>query len=317
MKIGLDVMGGDFAPEVTVSGAILAYEHLHPHVKLVLIGDEAAIRSICAREKFDPSLFEIVHAPDTIAMGDHPSTAFAKKTQSSIYIGYELLSKEKIDVFASAGSTGAMMVGAMVTVKSIEGILRPAIAIATPRADGKSNVLLDVGLNPDCKPDVLAQYGLLGSLYAEFVYNIPNPKVALLNIGAESEKGNLTTKAAHSLMCESKNYNFIGNVEGNEIFFEKADVIVCDGFVGNVLLKVVEGFSHVAKKRGIADNFFELFNPDNYGGTPVLGINSNVIIGHGASNSEAIKNMILLSQDVVEADLPSKIRKYIKPDEQN
>jgi glycerol-3-phosphate acyltransferase PlsX len=317
MRIGLDVMGGDHAPEVTVLGAISAYSRLHEHVRLVLIGDEQAIRTICAREKFDSSLFEIVDAPDTIDMGGHPSRAFAQKTRSSIYVGYELLSAKKIDAFASAGSTGAMMVGAMYTVKSIEGILRPAIAVATPRIDGKVNVLLDVGINPDCKPDILTQYGLLGSLYAEFVCNIPNPKVALLNIGAEAEKGNLLTKSTHILMNESKDYNFIGNIEGNELFLEKADVIVCDGFVGNVILKVIESFSHIVKSRGIEDPFFELFNPDNYGGTPVLGINSNVIIGHGASNSIAIKNMILLSQGVVEADLPAKIKKYFKSDEQN
>ncbi|MDR1667735.1 MAG: phosphate acyltransferase PlsX [Bacteroidales bacterium] len=317
MRIGLDVMGGDFAPEVTVLGAIAAHGRLHPHARLVLIGDESAVKAICAREGFDSSRFEIVDAPDTITMGDHPSKAFAQKTRSSIYVGYKLLSDGKIDVFASAGSTGAMMVGAMYTVKSIEGILRPAIAVASPRADGRSNVLLDVGLNPDCKPDILNQYGLLGSLYAEFVCNIPHPKVALLNIGSEAEKGNLLTKSAYGLMSESKNYKFVGNIEGYEIFLDKADVIVCDGFVGNVLLKTVEGFSHIVKKRGIQDEFFELFNPDNYGGTPVLGINSNVIIGHGASNSEAIKNMILLSQGVVEADLPSKIKKYFKPDERN
>ncbi|MDR1672242.1 MAG: phosphate acyltransferase PlsX [Bacteroidales bacterium] len=317
MKIGLDVMGGDFAPEVTVQGAISASPRLHPKVKIVLIGDGDAIRAICTREGFDSSRFEIVDAPDTITMGDHPSKAFAQKTRSSIYVGYELLSAGKIDVFASAGSTGAMMVGAMYTVKSIEGIIRPAIAVASPRLDGKVNVLLDVGLNADCKPDVLAQYGLLGSLYAEFVCNIPNPKVGLLNIGSEPEKGDLLTKSAYTLMNESKNYNFIGNVEGHEIFQEKADVIVCDGFVGNVLLKTVEGFSHIAEQKGIRDKFFDSLNPDNYGGTPVLGINSNVIIGHGASNSMAIKNMILLSQDVVEADLPSKIKKYFKPDERN
>jgi glycerol-3-phosphate acyltransferase PlsX len=318
MKIGLDVMGGDFAPEVTVLGAISAYGKLHKDERLVLIGDAEAIVEICTREKFDPARFDIVDAPDTIHMGDHPSKAFAQKTRSSIYAGYELLSAEKIDAFASAGSTGAMMVGAMYTVKSIPGIIRPGIAVATPRADGAVNVLIDVGLNPDCKPDVLYQYGLLGSLYAEFVYNIPNPRVALLNIGAEAEKGDLLTKSAYLLMAASKDYNFIGNVEGHEIFRDKADVIVCDGFVGNVILKAAEGFSHIVKSRGIDDNFFEAFNPDNYGGTPVLGINSNVIIGHGASNSIAIQNMILLAQDVIEADLPAKIKKYFTPsDEQN
>ena len=312
MNIGLDVMGGDFAPEVTVLGAIAAFDHLHREVRLTLVGDAKAILNICNREGFDPSCFDIVDAPDTIQMSDHPAKSFVSKTKSSIYVGYELLCAGKLDAFASAGNTGAMMVGAMQTVKSISGILRPGIAVAAPRADGGNNILIDVGLNPDCKPDVLYQYGLLGSLYAEFVYNIPNPRVALLNIGAEAEKGDNLTKAAYPLMAAASDYNFIGNVEGHEIFNNKADVIVCDGFVGNVILKAAEGFKHILENRGISDDFFESFNPDNYGGTPVLGINSNVLIGHGASNSVAIKNLILLAQNVIEADLPSKIKKFIK-----
>jgi glycerol-3-phosphate acyltransferase PlsX len=243
-------------------------------------------------------------------MSDHPAKAFAQKTKSSIYVGFELLSAGKIDAFASAGSTGAMMVGAMYTVKSIPGIIRPGIASPAPRPDGRMNILIDVGLNPDCKPDVLYQYGLLGSLYAEFVNNIPNPRVALLNIGAEAEKGNNLTKAAYPLMAASKDYNFIGNIEGYEIFQNIADVIVCDGFVGNVVLKEAEGFSQIVKQRGIKDDFFESYNADRHGGTPVLGINANVIVGHGASSSTAIKTMILLAQNIIEADLPSKIRKY-------
>ena len=310
MKIGLDVMGGDFAPEVTVLGAIMAYERLRKDACLVLIGDAKAIEDICKREGFDAACFDIVDAPDIISMSDHPAKTFAQKNRSSIYVGYELLSTGKIDAFASAGSTGAMMVGAMYTVKSIPGILRPGIAAPSPRADGGANVLIDVGLNPDCKPDVLYQYGLLGSLYAEFVNNIPNPRVALLNIGAEAEKGDNLTKAAYPLMAESKDFNFIGNVEGYEIFQNKADVIVCDGFVGNVTLKAAEGFSYIIKQRGIDDNFFEAFNPETYGGTPVLGVNANVIVGHGSSSSKAIKTMISLAQNVIEADLPSKIKKY-------
>ena len=318
MKIGLDVMGGDFAPEVTVLGAISAFDHLFDNSRIVLVGDSKAIADICKREGFDPSRFDIVDAPDTIHMSDHPVKAFSQKTGSSIYVGYELLSVGKLDAFASAGSTGAMMVGAMNTVKSIPGIIRPGIAIKVPRTDGGSNVVIDVGLNPDCKPDVLYQYGLLGSLYAEFVCNIPNPRVALLNIGSEPEKGNILTKSAYPLMAASKDYNFVGNVEGFEMFSDRADVVVCDGFVGNVILKAAEGFGHVMHQKGIIDEFFEACNPDNYGGTPLLGINSNVIVGHGASNSVAIKNMILLAQDVIQADLPSKIKKYFTAnDEQN
>jgi len=311
IKIGLDAMGGDFAPEVTVLGAISAFRHLHENTRLALIGDAQAIVDICRREQFDPECFDIVDAPDTILMGDHPAKAFAQKTRSSIYVGYEMLSAGKLDAFASAGSTGAMMVGAMYTVKSIPGILRPGITAPSPRTDGGTNILIDVGLNPDCKPDVLYQYGLLGSLYAEFVHNIPNPRVALLNIGSEAEKGDNLTKSAYAQMVGAKDFNFIGNVEGHDIFRNKADVIVCDGFVGNVVLKAAEGFCHVVKQRGIKDDFFESFNPDNYGGTPILGVNANVIVGHGASNTKAIKNMILLAQDVISADLPSKIKKYI------
>ena len=319
MKIGLDVMGGDYAPEVTVLGAISALEHLRKGTRVALIGCSKAIVDICKREAVDPSCFDIVDAPDTIKMSDQPAKVFSQKTNSSIYVGYEWLCAGKIDAFASAGNTGAMMVGAMYTVKSIPGIIRPGITAPTPRVDGCGvNILIDVGLNPDCKPDVLHQYGLLGSLYAEFVYNIPSPRVALLNIGSEAEKGDNLTKAAFSLMTASNNYNFIGNIEGHEIFLNKADVIVCDGFVGNVLLKAAEGFKHILHNRGISDDYFESFNPDNYGGTPVLGINSNVIIGHGASNSFAIKNMIMLAQNVIEADLPSKIIKFLSiNDEQN
>ena len=318
MKIGLDVMGGDFAPEITTLGAIAAFEHLRKDARLVLIGDTKAIENICSREGFDSSGFDIVDAPDTIKMSDHLAKTFTQKTNSSIYVGYEMLSNGKLDAFASAGDTGAMMVGAMFTVKSIPGIHRPGIAVAAPRVDGGNNILIDVGLNPDCKPDVLYQYGLLGSLYAEFVHNIPNPRVALLNIGSEAKKGDTLTKATYPLMEASTDYNFIGNVEGHEIFLNKADVIVCDGFVGNVILKAAEGFKQILVNRGIYDDFFESFNPDNYGGTPVLGINSNVIIGHGASNVFAIKNMILLAQNVIEADLPSKIKKIFTPNnEQN
>ena len=312
IKIGLDVMGGDFAPDVTVIGAISVFDRLYNGARIVLIGDSNAIKDICKREGFDSSRFEIVDAPETIQMGDHPVKAFTQKTNSSIHVGYELLNGGKINAFASAGNTGAMMVGAMNSVKSIPGILRPGIPVAAPRTDGGANVLIDVGLNPDCKPEVLYQYGLLGSLYAEFVHNIRNPRVGLLNIGAEAEKGDALTRAAYPLMAASKDYNFIGNVEGYDIFRDRADVIVCDGFVGNVILKMAEGFKHILQDRGVSDEFFELFNPDNRGGTPVLGINSNVIIGHGASNSTAIKNMILLAQEIIQADLPSKIRKYFE-----
>lgn len=313
MRLGLDVMGGDFAPEVTIKGAILAHKLLPSDVELVLFGNENIIRELCSKYDYDPGKFTIFHASEVIEMGDHPAKAFSQKPLSSIFLGFKELEAGNIDAFASTGSTGAMMVGAMYTVKTIPGVIRPTITAAIPRMDGGFTILLDVGINPDCKPDVLYQYAVLGSLYTEFVYKVPKPRVGLMNIGSEEEKGNLLTKATFQAMQGSKEFNFIGNVEGNDLFdFEKVDVIVCDGFVGNVLLKAAESFYKLIRKRNIQDEFFDRFNFENYGGTPVLGVNSNVIIGHGISNDIAIKNMIIHTFDVTKANLPSKIKEVFK-----
>ena len=313
MRIGIDIMGGDFAPEATVLGAILAHKELLSNERIVLIGDQDKINEILKRENVSADSFDIVHASQVIDMHDHPAKAFKKKPDSSIAKGFYLLAKGEIDGFASAGNTGAMMVGAMYTVRVIPGVIRPVITAAIPKPDGSFSTMLDVGLNPDTKPDVLYQYAILGSIYTENVYNIKNPKVGLMNIGSEEEKGNLVTRSAHELMKDSNDFNFIGNIEANEIFDEgKADVIVCDGFVGNVILKEAEAFYTLVKKRKIQDEFFERFNFENYGGTPVLGVNKNVVIGHGISNSKAIKNMILHTKNVIEADLSEKIKEAFK-----
>jgi phosphate acyltransferase len=313
IRIGLDVMGGDFAPGVNIAGTILARKLIKDDAKIVLIGDQPKIEALMkAQNGEDFSKTEIVHASEVIEMGDHPARAFSQKVNSSINLGFQLLQKGEIDGFASAGSTGAMMVGAMYTVKSIPGIIRPAITSPIPKPSGKYSLILDVGLNSDCKPDVLYQYGILGSLYAEYVYGYKKPKVGLLNIGSEEEKGNLLTKAAYQMMAGTKDFNFIGNIEGNDIFNEDVDVVVCDGFVGNIVLKQAEALYHLTKSRNIDDPYFSKFNFENYGGTPVLGINSNVIIGHGVSNDVAIKNMILQTKSVIEANLPTKIKEFFK-----
>lgn len=313
MRIGIDVMGGDYAPEATVLGAILALKELTPDDKLVLIGDERRIQSILEREHVASSGFDIVHTEVFIKMGDHPAKAWALKTNSSISIGYKLLKNGEIDGLASAGNTGAMLIGLRYTVKVIEGIIRPAIASLIPTVEGKPVILLDVGINPDCRPDVLFQYAILGSLYAEHVWNTENPKVGLLNIGLEETKGNLVSKSAYELMKGTKEFNFIGNVEGNDFFSnEKVDVIVCDGFVGNVVLKEAEAFYTMVRKRKIKDEFFERFNFENYGGTPVLGVNSNIVIGHGISNDIAIKSMILYTKSVINAKLTDRIKEAFK-----
>lgn len=313
MRIGIDIMGGDFAPEATVLGAILAQKEMSSDDRIVFFGDQEKIKEILERENANPDNFDIVHASQVIDMHDHPAKAFSKKPDSSIAKGFAYLAKGEIDGFASAGSTGAMMVGAVYSVKSIPGIIRPVITGPIPKPDGSTSIILDVGLNPDTKPDVLYQYAILGSIYAEHVYGIKNPKVGLMNIGSEEEKGNLITKSAHELMKDSSDFNFIGNIEANDIFTEdKADVIVCDGFVGNIILKEAEAFYTLFKKRKLEDEFFEKFNFENYGGTPVLGVNKNVVIGHGISNDVAIKNMILHTKHVADANLSEKIKEAFK-----
>lgn len=309
IRIGIDIMGGDFAPKATTEGAILAQKELNNNVDLVLIGDEKAILSILKEKRVDSALFSIVNAPEVIEMGDHPAKAFAKKPSSSIAVGFHLLKEGKIDGFASAGNTGAMFVGGYMSVKPIPGVLRPCISSVLPKEDGGVNVILDVGANADCKPDVLYQFGILGSLFAEHVCGISNPKVGLLNIGEEETKGNMLATATHEMMKDSSHFNFNGNIESRDIFGDHADVIVCDGFTGNVVLKEAEAFYTLIKKRKIEDEYFNRFNYENYGGTPILGLNKSVVIGHGISNDIAIKNMIVLTADVVEADLPSKIKK--------
>lgn len=308
MKIGIDIMGGDFAPDATVSGAILAQKLLPSTVRLVLIGDEEQIKSCLTKGRANVADFDIVHAPEVITMGEHPTKAFSQKPNSSIVLGFSLLKEKKIDAFASNGNTGAMLVGSMFSAKTISGVIRPCITSILPKENGSMGLILDVGINADCKPDVLYQFGVLGSLFAQHVYGIKNPKVGLLNIGEEPEKGNLVSQAAHGLMKDSKDFNFIGNVEGRDIFSDMSDVVVCDGFTGNIVLKQAEALYTTLKRRGLSDDYFERYNYENYGGTPILGINSTVMIGHGISNDIAVKNMLLLTRDIVEAQLSDKIK---------
>lgn len=308
MRIGVDIMGGDFAPEATVSGAILAKEDLNSNAELILIGDQNQIKNILKEKGYSQDYFEIIHANQTIQNGENPAKAFSQKPWSSIKQGYSLLEEGRIDGFASAGNTGAMMVGAMYTIKPVAGIIRPVITASIPQFNGDFAILLDVGINPDCKPDVLYQYGVVGSIYAQHVYKKENPRVGLINIGEEEEKGNLVVRSAYEMMKGTKNFNFAGNVEGNEIFDSKADVLVCDGFVGNIILKEAEALYKLLRRKGIKDEYFERFNFENIGGTPLLGVNGNIIIGHGISNHIAIKNMIIHTQYVIEANLSEKIK---------
>lgn len=312
MRIGLDVMGGDYAPESTIRGAILAQEILPDSDQIVLFGDQKIINDQLKKENTDPDKFEVIHASEIIGMGEHPLKSYNKKLDSSITKGFKSLKKKQINTFSSAGNSGAMLVGSTYTVNAIQGIIRPCSSVCLPKENGKITILLDIGTNPDPKPDVMYQFAILGSIYAKDVYNIHNPKVGLLNIGQEEEKGNLLTQHTYQLMQGTEDFNFIGNIEGRDLLENIADVVVCDGFTGNVVLKQIEAMHSFLVKRGIEDEYVKRLNYETYGGTPILGINATVVLGHGISTPLAIKNMLLLSKDIYNAGLPGKIRNALE-----
>ena len=288
-------MGGDFAPEAAVKGAVMALDAIGPDSRIVLFGDERRIREVLEAEGCPAERFGIVATSEVIEMGDHPAKAFQAKADSSITVGFGYLAKGGIDGFASAGSTGAMMVGSMYAVKPIEGVIRPTISSIVPTVAGRPALLLDVGLNVD---------------YAEAVLGIGSPRVAVLNIGEEETKGNALSKATYELLKAEPRINFVGNVEGSHIFSGKvADVIVCDGFVGNTVLKMAEGLYRINKALGGGNAFWDAMNYENVGGTPVLGVNAPVIIGHGCSSPAAIRSMILSTEQVVKAGLTAKLQR--------
>ena len=307
MRIGIDIMGGDYAPHEIINGTIQALAELPPQVKLFLFGDLPAIEEGFKKHNADISKVKVVHTTEIIGMNEQATRAISQKPDSSISRGFEYLKKDKIDAFAGAGNSGAMMVGAMFSVKTIPGILRPAICSVVPKENGKWGIFLDVGANADCKPETLQQFAILGSIFMEHVYQLSHPQVGLMNIGEEEEKGNMLSQATHQLLKATKEINFVGNIEGRDMFNDMADVIVCDGFTGNVILKMAESFYSLIRKRHIKDEYFERFNYENYGGTPILGVNAPVVIAHGISSARAIKNMILITIKITQAKLSEKI----------
>lgn len=311
MRIGLDAMGGDYAPKAIVEGAILAQKELSENDKIVLFGRSVDILNVLAENCVSASLFEIVEAEEVIDMHDKPAKAFAKKPNSSMAVGFRYLKEGKIDSFASAGNTGAMLVGTMYSVGVVEGVMRPCLAALVPKVNGGITLLTDVGVNPDAKPEMLVQFATLGSVYAKTALGIENPKVGLANIGEEEEKGNQQTQAAHALMKENKSFEFFGNAEPVEIFKDNVDVVVCDGFIGNMLMKHTEALARVFAKRGLVDEYVARFNYEIYGGLPLLGANSIVLIGHGISNAKAIRSMVLQSKNIYETNLIGNLKEVL------
>ena len=312
MKIALDAMGGDFAPQAAVAGALLAAEQLAGRATIVLIGQEAAVRPLLEAAGPAGAALEFVPATQIIDMAEHPAKAFQQKPDSSIAVGYKLLLAGEVEAFCSAGNTGAMLVGAMFTVKAVPGVLRPAIANFLPKLDNDFGILLDVGANAECKPEMLEQFGELGSLYAQHVLGIARPQVGLMNLGEEEGKGTTVTQAAHQLLKANPHIEFVGNIEGRDLFNGKADVIVCDGFTGNVILKMAESIYDVMDGKRIHDPFFDKFNYEAVGGSPILGINDNAIIGHGRSTPRAIGNMLVQGYNMATSGIVDQIKATFK-----
>ncbi|MDI9359109.1 MAG: phosphate acyltransferase PlsX [Phycisphaerales bacterium] len=308
MKIAIDLMGGDLAPEMAVKGIALYFSKApQKDVSIIGIGNEGVIRPLLERYNIKDKI-ALVHTDEVIGYNEHPTKAFKEKPKNSISVGFHLLAEGKASAFVSAGNTGAMLVGAMFSIKSIEGILRPAIATVCPKKDGSTGIILDVGLNVDCKPEYLNQFAILGTAYAQTILDIANPVVGLLNVGEEEGKGDKLTKEAYSLLKENKHINFLGNIEGRDLFVKKADVIVCDGFIGNVVLKMGEHIYDIFADTNISENsFFKRFQYQNYGAMPILGVQKPVLIGHGISNDIAFMNMVITAQKVVESNLCTKI----------
>lgn len=301
MNIGIDMMGGDFAPLEAVKGLHEYFISSSSTANLFCIGQQEILEPLLNEYKLHDKV-TLIQAPEVISYNEHPTKALKEKQQSSIAIGFHLLAHQKIDAFISAGNTGAMLVGTMFTIKAIPGILRPTIGTLLPKLNGKTGLLLDVGLNADCKPEHLNQFAILGSLYAKNILQIDNPSVGLLNVGEEEGKGNILAQTTYPLLKENNQINFSGNIEGRDIYNDKADVIVCDGFTGNVMLKMAEAMYEIAHNRNLhQDEFLQRFHYQNYGGTPILGVNKPVIIGHGISNDIAFKNMIQLAEKMIES----------------
>ena len=311
MNIGIDMMGGDFAPLEAIKGVQLYLSGHNIPATLYLVGDQPAIEKLLAEHKVPLEHVNVIPAEQVIGMNEHPTRALKEKPQSSISVGFRLLASGEMDAFISAGNTGAMLVGTLFSLKALEGVIRPAISTIIPKANGGTGLLLDVGLNADCKPEQLNQFAIMGSVYTQLILGIDNPRVGLINVGEEEGKGNILAQATYPLLKENRHINFAGNIEGRDVLMDKADVMVCEGFTGNIILKMAESLYDISKEKKLKDKYFDRFNFENYGGTPVLGVAKPVIIGHGISGARAFMNMIHLAQLMIEKDVMGRMREEL------
>ena len=325
ITVAVDAMGGDNAPFEIVKGAVEAVNEFGVNIKLV--GVESAVKEELVKYKYDTSKIEVIHASEIITTDEAPTTAIRRKKDSSMVVALNLVKNKEADAFVSAGSTGAVLTGATFIIGRIKGIERPALGTCLPTIKGFT-FLLDSGSNVDCKPKYLEQFAKMGSVYAEHVMGIKKPKVGLVNIGAEKEKGNALTKEVYEIL-ENTDINFSGNIEPRDIPFGKADVIVCDGFVGNTILKFAEGlsmallkiikgeitkglykFAALALKKPFG-NVKSRLDSEEVGGAPFLGLKSLVVKAHGSSEAKGIRNAIKQCTIFVENDIVSKIEENL------
>lgn len=327
-SIVVDAMGGDLAPGEILKGALQAQEKFG--VKTVLVGNRGKISLSASENSLDISCLEIINSISEVSMDESPSDIIRNKRDSSIYIGSRLVSEGKGAALLSAGNTGAAMACSLLNIKRIKGVLRPAIAIVIPLADSRF-ILIDGGANADCKPQYLAQFAIMGKVYAENILGIKNPRIAIVNIGDEEKKGSELAIEGHRLIKNIKGLNFKGNIEGREIFEGHADVVVTDGFTGNIILKSVEGLAKMffgqvrgALTSSIVSKIAALilkkpltamknkFDYETYGGAQLLGLNAPVIISHGSSRARAVRNAVRVAQESLRTDLVDKIKKEIE-----
>jgi len=324
----VDAMGGDNAPHAVVTGCMDAIIE-QSDFEVILIGDSQKINNILNERGFSNDRLKVHHAPDVISNEDSPVKAIKSKKESSMVVGLNMIKKKEGDVFLSAGNTGALMTGAMLILGRIKGVVRPALTTYLPSKKGLI-VLMDAGANTNCKPINLLQYGFMGSIFLSEVFGIKKPKVGLLNVGTEENKGNDLTKNAFPLL-KSSDINFVGNIEGRNVMDGDADVLVCDGFVGNILLKALEGaaeffvgsikaifLKNLLNKiaalviKGEFKKFMKELDYTEYGGVPLLGVNGKVIKSHGSSNAKAIKNAVLKAILYAKSNVLEQIREEFK-----
>jgi glycerol-3-phosphate acyltransferase PlsX len=327
--IALDAMGGDHAPQSEVAGAILAARELG--VRVLLVGQQQAVKEELARYSIDSLPLEVVHAPEVITMRDSPLAAYKKKKGSSVHVAARLVHEGQADALVSAGNTGAVMAVAHFTLGTLAGVDRPALAAPFPTSKGKVSVMLDVGANVDSKPAHLEQFAVMGEVYYRVIFGTRRPRVALLSIGEEEMKGNELTREAYNRLKKMP-LNFVGNVEGRDVFAGNVDVVVCDGFIGNVALKISEGLveyfttalrtalnKDLRTKMGAMlskpafKGFKESLDYSEYGGAPLLGVRGITVIGHGRSNPNAVKNAIRVAAELARARVNEKIEAELAP----